>query len=168
MEEENELSTQVDSLLDQLRSVPKVAQKVQEMYPTATQENIEQFIIDYSSKLIINATESVEHVRDIVTSAPTPQDITALAELIASTSSALETLNRLNINNKKLKQALTIKEMEIKAKKDTQEITNNTIVIASREEVMKNLINSAKIIEIESSEPKQLKDAKEPHKPNAQ
>jgi hypothetical protein len=79
--------------------------------------------------------------------APTSEDVISLAELIKSTSSALEVLNKIVVNNKKIDASLTIKKMDIENKREELDIKVNTSLIASREEMMNQLFKKAKMVE---------------------
>jgi hypothetical protein len=150
MSDDTELDNTVNSILDQLKTVPTVAKKVNEM-PSGdiSKENLEKFVIQYASRLVENATESVEYIKDNVQAAPTADDVISLAELIKSTSGALEILNKIVINKDKLQNSVKIKEMDVASKREELEVKTNTALIASRDEIMKQLMNkSVKIIDI--------------------
>ena len=150
MSDDTELDNTVNSILDQLKTVPTVAKKVNEM-PSGdiSKEHLEKFVIQYASRLVENATESVEYIKDNVQAAPTADDVISLAELIKSTSGALEILNKIVINKDKLQNSVKIKEMDVASKREELEVKATTSLIASRDEIMKQLMNkSAKIIDI--------------------
>lgn len=150
MSDDTELDNTVNSILDQLKTVPTVAKKVNEI-PSGdiSKEHLEKFVIQYASRLVENATESVEYIKDNVQAAPTADDVISLAELIKSTSGALEILNKIVINKDKLQNSVKIKEMDVASKREELEVKTNTALIASRDEIMKQLMNkSAKIIDI--------------------
>lgn len=147
MSDDNELDTTVNSILDQLKDVPAVAKKAEKLSIDSNKEALENFVVEYASRLIENATESVEYIKDSVQAAPTADDVISLAELIKSTSSALEVLNKIVVNNKKIDASLTIKKLDIESKREELEIKSNTILIASREEMMNQLFKKAKTIE---------------------
>ncbi len=145
----------VDDIISQLKNVPAIVKKAEEMNNVLNKQDVQQFVIEYSSKLIKSAIDSVEYVKDIVQAAPTPDDITALSELIGSTASALEILNKMAINDNKIDNSIKIKQMEIESKQAQLETkVAATTVLLTREEVMKKLledsnkIKKAKVIEI--------------------
>jgi hypothetical protein len=153
MSDDTELDDTVNSILDQLKTVPTVAKKVNEL-PSSdlSKENLEKFVVQYASRLVENATESVEYIKDNVQAAPTADDVISLAELIKSTSGALEILNKIIINKEKLQNSVKIKEMDVASKREELEVKTTTALIASRDEIMKELINkSSKIIDITPS-----------------
>lgn len=149
MSDDTELDDTVNSILDQLKTVPVVAKKVNNM-PSSdlNKESLEKFVVQYASRLVENATESVEYIKDNVQAAPTADDVISLAELIKSTSGALEILNKIVINKDKLQNSLKIKEMDVASKREEIEVKATTSLIASRDEIMKQLMNKSKVIDI--------------------
>jgi len=149
MSDDTELDNTVNSILDQLKTVPVVAKKVNNISSSSLdKENLEKFVVQYASRLVENATESVEYIKDNVLAAPTADDVISLAELIKSTSGALEILNKIVINKDKLQNSVKIKEMDIANKREELEVKTTTTLIASRDEIMKQLINKSKVIDV--------------------
>lgn len=147
MDTNDELNSAVNSIITQLKQAPEVAEKLKVAFPEISQETLEDFVIHHAGKLIKSATDSVEYVQDIVTSAPTPDDIAALAQLITSTSSALDVLNKIILTKKKLDHATMIKEMDIKSKLESIEQKPTATLVATRKEILDKLFNDAKVIE---------------------
>ena len=146
------LDNTVDSILNQIKNTPTILKKVNQISTDEiTKENLENFVIQYTSRLVENATESVEYIKDNVQAAPTADDVISLAELIKSTSGALEVLNKIVNNNKKLDTSIKIKQMDVDSKREELDTKVNLAITASREEIMKQLFNKAKVIDIESS-----------------
>lgn len=147
MSDDAELDDTVNSLLNQLKSVPTVAKKAKEISnDNISRESLEKFVIQYASRLVENATESVEYIKDNVQAAPTAEDVISLSELIKSTAGAIEILNKMAINKEKLENSVKIKEMDISSKREELEVKTN-VFLASREDVLKQLINKTKIID---------------------
>ena len=148
MSDDTQLDSTVDSILTQLKDTTVLSKKVEKL-PDAdvNKENLENFVIQYASRLIVDATESVEYIKDNVQAAPTAEDVVSLAELIKSTSSALEVLNKIVVNNKKADTSLTIKKMDVESKREELDVRMNNNLIASREEIMNQLFKKAKTIE---------------------
>jgi len=147
MAEDQELDNTVNSILDQLKDTTTLAKKIEKTPPQVDKEALETFVVQYASRLIENATESVEYIKDSVQSAPTADDVISLAELIKSTSSALEVLNKIVVNNKKLDTSLTIKKMDVESKREELDVKVNNNLLASREEIMNQLFKKAKVID---------------------
>lgn len=144
----------VDDIISQLREFPTVVKKSEELSEIMDKNKVQDFVIEYSTRLIKSATESVEYVKDIVQAAPTPDDVSALAELIGSTSTALDILNKMSISDKKLDNAMKIKQMDIETKQKQLETKVATTILLTREEVMRQLIEQSnkikkpKVVEI--------------------
>lgn len=83
-----------------------------------------------------------------------------MADLIAATSTAIETLNKIIVSDKKNETIIKAKDMDIKSRKELKESDNTTKLLATREQVFKMLIdsanNSAKIIDAEIVESKKV------------
>ena len=134
----------VDDIISQLREFPTVVKKSEELSEIMDKNKVQDFVIEYSTRLIKSATESVEYVKDIVQAAPTPDDVSALAELIGSTSTALDILNKMSISDKKLDNAVKIKQMDIDTKqKQLETKAATTTILLTREEVMRQLIEQS-------------------------
>ena len=148
MSDDTQLDSTVDSILTQLKDTTLLTKKVEKLPDTdINKENLENFVIQYASRLIVDATASVEYIKDNVQAAPTAEDVVSLAELIKSTSSALEVLNKIVVNNKKTDTSLTIKKMDVESKREESDVKMNNQLIASREEIMNQLFKKAKTIE---------------------
>jgi len=50
MSNDSEVDDTVDSILNQLKTVPTVAKKAEETFSDVTKENLEKFIIQYTSR----------------------------------------------------------------------------------------------------------------------
>lgn len=144
MTEDDSLDS-VDSLINQLKSIPKATKEVEQVEDTLTKENLEEFILKHTGNLVKQASESVALVRDYVEAAPNAEEVTALAELIKATSSAVESLNRILITDKKTSTAIKIKEMDNKSRQKELDAVVGLKLRSTREELMKQLINATVI-----------------------
>jgi hypothetical protein len=134
----------VDDIISQLRDFPSVVKKSEELSEVMDKNKVQDFVIEYSTRLIKSATESVEYVKDIVQAAPTPDDVEALASLIGSTSTALDILNKMAISDKKIDTTVQLKQMDIDNKqKQLETKVAATTMLLTREEVMRNLIEQS-------------------------
>jgi hypothetical protein len=144
MSEDDSLDS-VDLLINQLKSIPKATKEVEQVEDTLTKENLEEFILKHTGNLVKQASESVTLVRDYVEAAPNAEEVTALAELIKATSSAVESLNRILITDKKTNTAIKIKEMDNKSRQKELDAVVGLKLRSTREELMKQLINATVI-----------------------
>lgn len=146
----------IDTLLDELSSFSfpqtTTAKPVPRGTPTAvTEDNINDYILQKTGNLIDAGLGAVSDLKDFVVQGQNPDEIAALSELISSTTKAIEALNRINLQNKKAKTDKELKTMDIEGKKAIAgslpgaNITNNTVnLVASREEIFKQLLNDVK------------------------
>jgi hypothetical protein len=116
-----------------------------------TEDNINNYILQKTGTLIDAGLGAVNDLKDFVVQGQNPDEIAALSELISSTTKAIEALNRINLQNKKAKTDKELKTMDIEGKKTVagmlpgNNITNNTVnLVASREEIFKQLLNNIK------------------------
>jgi hypothetical protein len=124
-----------------------------------TDENLEEYVYNSATTLINSSLFTLEKVKRTVSSVVDHRELTALAELIKATTSSIDVLNKVVMENKKLRHSKEIKEMDIAAKKElgNTKIKNQTnILVASREDVLKQLVDktldASKIIDISSDD----------------
>ena len=148
-----ELNEMVGDLLSQLNSANEKASKVEKEQNILTKETMEKFVIEKAGRLVEESLGVVTNVKDYISSAPEAKDVGSLADLIAATSTAIETLNKIIVTDKKNETLMKAKEMDIAARKEIKQADNQTKLLITREQVFKMLIdnanNSAKIIDTE-------------------
>lgn len=129
----------IDSLVAQLQGVTKAANEVKNnvnQYPVVTKENLENFVIDKASRLINESADTISYLRNLVESAPDPKDVEALASLINASTSAIDTLSKMVVSEKKNNTLKEIKQLDLVAKTKTEEVKK---VKYTREEIFKQL-----------------------------
>ena len=140
----------IDTLLSQLSAgYPTLPEKKNEIEIPLKEEDLGDFILKKSSALIELSLESVKDLKEFITQGQNPDEITALASLIASTSGAIESLNKLHLLRKKHEMTKEIKALDFANKKEIvkslpagNNITNNTqVIVASREEIIKQMMD---------------------------
>jgi hypothetical protein len=142
----------IDTLLDELSSfqfpATTTAKSVPRGTPTnITEDNINDYILQKTGTLIDAGLGAVSDLKDFVVQGQNPDEIAALSELISSTTKAIEALNKINLQNKKAKTDKELKAIDIEGKKAIAgslpgNVTNNTVnLVASREEIFKQLLN---------------------------
>ena len=94
---DTDLDDAVNDIISQLKNTTISAKKEPEEIPL-TKDQLEDFIIKNSGKLVTRSLNIVDDVKEYVASAPDAKDVAALAELISATSSAIETLNKVYIS----------------------------------------------------------------------
>jgi len=150
-----ELNEMVGDLLEQLNDANKKAEVAKKESNPLKKEDMERFVVEKAGKLVEESLDVVSNVKDYISSAPESKDVGSLADLIAATSAAIETLNKIIVTDKRNETVIKAKEMDIGTKKELKEADNNNKLLATREQVFKMLIDTAntnaKIIDIEPS-----------------
>lgn len=115
------------------------------------ESNIDDFIYRKSSILIQQGIDTIEGMKKTVLSGSDAETIEAYSKLMASVASSIEILNKINLQKRKENAAKELKQMDIDTSKKLLDkydpkttIQNQTnILVATREEIMKALINKA-------------------------
>ena len=142
---------EIDNLLDQLKdntSFVKKAKKQSEKF-NLNKEELEQFILNSSGKLINDSLHVIDDMREFVEAAPDAETITSLAALMKASTDAIDTLNKVLIQDKKSATQVGVKRMDIEAKKALADESNSKVNTLTREEVFQKLLEDAKVIDIE-------------------
>ena len=152
----DELDPNLNSLIEQLNDATtvnkKVAQTSDELCEdqNLTPEDLEAFVIKNSSNLVGKSLNAIDEIKDVITASGDPDSISALSDLIKASNSALDSLNKIVIQNKRSKTTLTAKTMDVQAKYAIEEKKNENALIASRDEMFK-MIKDATVIEAEET-----------------
>ena len=142
---------EIDNLLDQLKdntSFVKKVEKKKEKF-NLDKDELEQFILNSSGKLINDSLHVIDDMREFVEAAPDAETITSLAALMKASTDAIDTLNKVLIQDKKSATQVGVKQMDIEAKKALAEESSSKVNTLTREEVFKKLLEDAKVIDIE-------------------
>ena len=93
---------EMGDLIDQLKNANQLLKKpeVKEEEFNLTKEELEQFILNNAGKLIKQSIEVVADVKQYVETAPEHRDVVSLAELIKASSSAIESLSKVLVQDK--------------------------------------------------------------------
>lgn len=144
-------SLQVDDLLNQLRTTPpdfivksdSSNNSILESLSTepVKEEDLGDYIIKKTTTLVDQTMSAFKDIKNIAVASNDPDTISALADLVKAANSAIDSLNKINMQNKKLKSAKEVAAIyaAAKAKEDKQPPSTNIITIGSREEVLKIL-----------------------------
>ena len=90
-------------------------------------------------------------MRDYVEAAPDAESISSLAELMKASTNAIDTLNKVLIQDKRSATQVGVKKMDIEAKKEL-ETSNQSKNLLTREDVFKKLLEDAKVIDLEETD----------------
>jgi type I site-specific restriction-modification system R (restriction) subunit len=144
----------VNDLLSQLQEIPRES-KANEDSLELTPDNVEEFLLKYSGRLIKDSVESVENLKDFIDSAPDADHSEALASLIRSATSSIDILQRIVTSREKNTNTKEVTQMKI----DSQQAKTNKEIgaqlLLTREELLKELIdksNDSDTIDVEVRE----------------
>jgi len=131
----------IGDLVDQLKNAEKYLKKPEKAEEefNLDPEELEKFILNNAGKLVKKSIDMVEEVKQYVETAPESRDVTSLSELINASSSAIETLSKILVQNKRDKTQKEVKQMDIDGKKQLMQGEFNAKVMLSRDDVMKEL-----------------------------
>ena len=104
-------------------------------------DDLEDFLIQNSGKLIKKSLTIVDNVNDYISSAPENRDVAALAELIKASSSAIDTLNRLHTAKERNETQVAVKQLDVESKERLNLADNQTKMLLSRDDIMKALVD---------------------------
>jgi malonyl CoA-acyl carrier protein transacylase len=140
----------IKSLVDQLKESTivnnNIANKTEEL--GLQPEDVEQFVIKNSGHLVQQSLEVMDNVKDYIMASGDPDSISALSDLINASSKAIESLNKLVVQNKRSATTLASKSMDIEAKYTIEDTRNKNALIGTREDIFKKVLAEAKVIEI--------------------
>ena len=150
-----------DDLISQLKNLPadsKMLERAATEYPELSKEDVEEFVITKSAKLIQDSLELIDNMKEVVHHMPEAENISSLAELIKASSGAIETLNKIVIQDKKTDTTITSKKMDIESRRELQTSDQSHALTMSREEIMARLINDKSVIDVnaEVTEPNKI------------
>mgnify|MGYP001234557045 CR=1 FL=1 len=142
-----ELDEAVNDIISQLKQNNKVARTpVDES--VLNKEDLEDFLIQNSGKLIKKSLSIVDNVNDYISSAPENRDVAALAELIKASSSAIETLNKLHTAKERNETQLEVKKLDVESRERINIADNQTQILLSRDDIMKALVDESEVIDV--------------------
>lgn len=153
MDNNNEVSDVVSQLVEQLKNTASIIDKKQKdvSKEKLSTDDIESIIIDSSAKLIKGSVDAVDDLKQLVLSAPNAEDVEALSKLVAASAAAIESLNKVYNTNRKVETAKTLKQMDIDNKKVLQQNEIKGKLLMNREELLKQLIDDAKLIDAQTT-----------------
>lgn len=143
----------VDDLISQLQGNVQVARDIETKEEfKLNKEELEDFLLQHSGKLIKGSVDFVDDVKQFITSAPDAKDLEAFSKLVGASAAAIESLNKILMSNKKIEATEKLKIMDIESKKQLQDSDNQTKLLLNREDLMKQLLDKAEIIDAEVSD----------------
>lgn len=153
----DELNEMVGDLLNQLNDATKKAKELEVEKNPLKKDDLEKFVVEKAGSLVQESLDMLKNVKEYIVSAPESKDVASFSELVAATSSALDTLNKILVSDKKNETIVNVKKMDIEARRDLKQEETSQKALATREEVFKMLLNNVKeaekqVIEIDSEQ----------------
>ena len=143
----------VDDLISQLQGNVQVARDIETKEEfKLNKDELEDFLLQHSGKLIKGSVDFVDDVKQFITSAPDAKDLEAFSKLVGASAAAIESLNKILMSNKKIEATEKLKIMDIESKKQLQDSDNEAKLLLNREELMKQLLDNAQIIDADVSD----------------
>jgi len=119
-----------------------------------TEQDIQDFILKNSAELATLSVKSVKELQQVVAATGDPEQMASLASLIAAGAGAIETINKIHLQNKKTEANKDLKKIEIEGKKEIQRLKNDgylnlpqgntNVLVATREEIIAQLTGKVK------------------------
>jgi hypothetical protein len=129
--------------------------------PPKTDEDMKHFVLKHSAELVENSVKSIMELQKLTVATGDPEMMAGLASLIAASTGAIETVNKMHIQNKKFEDAKELKKLDLEGKKEIQRLKNDgylnlpagntNILVATREEIIAQLTGKAKAKAIEGT-----------------
>ena len=148
MSENNEFS--VNDLIDQIKQSTVETKKVVKENPEITKENLEEFVLNSTGRLVTQGLEIVEGVKEYVMNNPESREVIALSEALKAVASALSVVKDIQVTQMKKDSSLEIKKLEIESRKQLKNTDIQAKFLMSRDEVFKKIMEEAKTIEAEA------------------
>jgi hypothetical protein len=151
----NELKTtkSLTGLMVPPKTITTVPEKVDE-------NNVDDFIFRKSSELIQQGVDAIESIKSSILSGANADSVEAYSKLMSSVTGSIEILNKINLQKRKERAAKELKQMELDSSSKLLDkydngttIKNQTnFIVATREEVMKALLDKAEALTMPSKD----------------
>jgi hypothetical protein len=141
---EDELDRDVDNIIFQIKNQGKNLKTVQRDRPELQKEDLERFVIDNASTVVMDSIEMVQSLKMDVMAGGDSKMVEAVSELVKATTSAIEALSKLKMSDDKLKGQKELKQMDIDAKTTDDENVSKSGLFISREELLNKFFENQK------------------------
>ena len=152
------IDSEINSLVNQLKDNNTVSKNIDTAKADVplSRDDVEDFVVENAGKLITQSLEVMESVKDYIMASNDPDSISSLADLIRASSSSIDTLNKMVIQNKRSATTLAVKKMDAQAKYAIEEHRNENALIASREEMFEKILDQAAVVDVKEEDVKNL------------
>lgn len=137
---DEEFDSELGSLVEQLQESNNTARRARNENDPLKKENLERFVVEKAGALVEESLDMMRVVKDYIISAPENKDVEALAGLISATSSAIETLNKIIVTDKRSENAIKLKQLDGENRRVALEGETQQKILLSREEVLKEIV----------------------------
>lgn len=143
----------ISELLNDLGSFtpPAQPQRAAQDETPLKDEDVQQYFLNKTKALVEAGISAVQDLTPSVIAGSDSREIEALSKLMASTAQALETLQKTALIDKKADRDEKLEKLRQDGKKEVallgqgpKTVTNNNVLVASREEIMKKLFGNEK------------------------
>lgn len=155
--DENKEKPDVRTLVDQLKESNTIAKKVEKSF-VLDKEHLEQFILNNTGQLIEDSMETIDSIKQYIISAPEPEDVHSLAELYKASTSAIEALNKILLQQQKSETQIAVKTMDIQSKQALATTKDQDKLTFTRDEVFEKLIESGNIIDVKTESAEEIEE----------
>lgn len=134
----------VDSLLNQLKDASAISNNVANVSENFNlpKEELEQFVINNAGRLIVECVDTIHNYKDMINSAPNAEDVSSYSDLIGATTKALESLNKIIVQDKRSNTSKELKKLDMESKKELIEHeANANLFVSTREELFRRLMD---------------------------
>ena len=151
------INDDISSLLDELSSFdipsPHTQRAATDDSPLE-EKDLQQYVLNKTKALIEAGIGAVQDLTPGIVAGSDAREIEALSKLMASTAQSIEALQRTSLIDKKADRDEKLEKMKFEAKKELialqgpqQNVTNNNVLIATREEVIAALFKDKEMQE---------------------
>lgn len=137
----------VKTLIDQLREGNQLAKSMEKQDFSLDKADLEQFILNNTGRLINDSMNTIDNIKQYIISAPEPEDVHSLAELYKASTGALETLNKILLQQQKSETQVAIKTMDIQSKQALADSKDQDKLTFTRDEIFEKLLERGDVIE---------------------
>lgn len=121
-------------------------------FDSVTDENVNDFVLEYGSRLVKDGMDSINKIKNKITSAQNADEISALSEMMRAMNSTLDTLTKISLQNKKEKNAKEARETAHQHRKELPDTPKTQIIVGTREDIFKKMMEAEREIEKEARE----------------
>lgn len=115
----------------------------------ADSNHLEEKIISETNDIMDSARNALESVLDMVQTSPQDAELVeAAASFVKAQTGLIDALSKLHLSKEKHKQNVELTKMRISADQQMNTENNQTKVLLSRDEIMAQLMNAAKKVEV--------------------